>query len=134
MNFLKENMTMNYNETEEFIRDFKKRLKKFPSLTNDLETAKKHVIELFHVRKIDNRSTFKIKSIGNTEELQFYKIKKFACKSLKGRGVRSGIRIIYAFFPNQQKVVFIEIYFKAQQENETRQRMIDFVNANNYGK
>ena len=125
---------MKYSETEEFIRDFKKRLKKFPSLRDDLETAKKNVIELFHIREIDNRSTFKIKGIGNTEELQFYKIKKFACKSLKGRGVKSGIRVIYALFPSQQKIVFLEIYFKAQQENETRQRIIDFVNANNYEK
>ena len=134
MNFLKENMTMNYNETEEFARDFKKLLKKFSSLKEDLEVNKRYRIEFFHLRKIDSKSVFKIQGIGNSEELQFFKVKKFQCKSLKGRGAKSGIRVIYAFFPLQQKLTFLEIYFKAQQENETRQRIIDFVNANNYEK
>ena len=118
---------MNYDETKEFARDFKKLLKNFSSLTDDLKIAKKNAIELFHIHKIDNRSVFEIQGIGNTKELQFYKIKKFACKSLKGRGVKSGIRVIYAFFLVQQKIVFLEIYFKAKQENENRQRITDFI-------
>lgn len=130
MNFLKENMTMNYSETEEFIRDFKKWLKKFSSLREDLEVNKRYRIELFHLRKIDSRSIFKIQGVGNSKELQFFKVKKFQCKSLKGRGAKSGIRVIYAFYPDQQKVVFLEIYFKAKQENETRKRITDFININ----
>jgi len=31
---------------------------------------------------------------------------------MKGRGGRSGIRIIYAYFPDEQKIEFIEIYHK----------------------
>ena len=118
---------MNYSETEEFARDFKKLSKKFLSLKEDLEVVKKNVIKILHIQKIDNRSAFEIKGVGNTEQLQFYKIKKFACRSLKGRGVKSGIRVIYAYFPSQQKIVFIEIYFKANQQNETRERIENFI-------
>lgn len=119
---------MKYEETAEFKRDFKKLLKKFLSLQEDLEINKKYRIELFHIQRIDNRSIFRIDGIGNYGELQFFKIKKFQCKSLKGRGAKSGIRVIYAFFPSQQKIVFLEIYFKAKQENESRQRITDFIN------
>ena len=120
---------MNYDETKKFTRDFKKLLKKFPSLRDDLKITKKYRIELFHCKKIDSRSIFQIEGVGNYNDLRFYKIKKFQCKSLKGRGAKSGIRVIYALFPAQQKVVFLEIYFKAKQENEDRQRIVDFIKA-----
>lgn len=120
---------MNYNETKEFTHDFKKLLKKFPSLVDDLEVNKQYRIELFHCKEIDSRSIFEIQGVGNIMELKFFKVKKFQCKSLKGRGAKSGIRIIYAYFPIEQKIVFIEIYFKANQENENRQRIVDFINT-----
>ncbi|MCK5212017.1 hypothetical protein KAJ89_04920 [Candidatus Parcubacteria bacterium] len=120
-------MMMNYEETEKFIRDFKKLLKKFSSLDDDLDINKKYRIELFHLKNIDSRSIFEIQGVGNSVELQFFKIKKFQCKSLKGRGAKSGIRVIYAYFPAEQKIMFIEIYFKAKQENENRQRITDFL-------
>jgi len=121
-------MMMNYDETEEFRRDFKKLLKKFPSLAEDLEVNKQYRIELFHCKEIDSRSIFEIQGVGNTAELKFFKVKKFQCKNLKGRGAKSGIRVIYAYFPTEQRIVFLEVYFKANQENENRQRIIDFIN------
>lgn len=123
-------MMINYDETEEFTRDFKKLLKKFSSLEEDLGVNKQYRIELFHCKEIDSRSIFEIQGIGNTAELKFFKVKKFQCKDLKGRGAKSGIRVIYAYFPNEQKIVFLEIYFKANQKNESKQRIIDFININ----
>jgi len=104
-----------------------KLLKKFSSLVEDLEVNKQYRIELFHCKKIDSRSIFEIQGVGNTDELKFYKIKKFQCKSLKGRGAKSGIRVIYAYLPIEQKIVFLEIYFKANQENEKKERISDFI-------
>ncbi|MCK5123252.1 MAG: hypothetical protein KAQ87_03850 [Candidatus Pacebacteria bacterium] len=118
---------MKYEETKEFTRDFKKLLKKFASLVEDLEVNKQYRIELFHCKEIDSRSIFEIQRAGNTDGLKFYKVKKFQCKSLKGRGAKSGIRVTYAYFPTEQKIVFLEIYFKAKQENENRQRIADFI-------
>ena len=46
------------------------------------------------------------------------KVKKIACKSLKGRGVNSGLRLIYAYFPDEQKITFVEIYHKNDKEME----------------
>ena len=122
---------MNYDETEEFKRDFKKLLKKFPSLAEDLNINKQYRIELFHCKEINSGSIFEIYGAGNTDELKFFKIKKFQCKSLKGRGAKSGIRVIYAYLPTDQKIVFLEIYFKTDQENEKEERITDFINTNN---
>ncbi|PIR90852.1 hypothetical protein COX74_01985 [bacterium (Candidatus Gribaldobacteria) CG_4_10_14_0_2_um_filter_41_16] len=122
---------MNYNETAEFIRDFKRLLKKFPSLCDDMEITKKFRIELFHIQKIDNQSIFEIENVGNNENLQFFKIKKFQCKSLKGRGSKSGIRVIYAFYCQSRRVDFIEIYFKGEKENENRERIKEYLTSIN---
>jgi len=122
---------MKYEETNEFELDFKKLLKKFKSLTDDLETAKKNAVELFHIQEIDNKGIFEIQGVGNTNELKFFKVKKFACKSLPRRGVKSGIRIVYAYFPNEHKIVFLEIYFKAKKENEDQTRISNFISLTN---
>jgi len=54
---------------------------------------------------------------------------KFTCRSLKGKGVQSGIRIIYAYFEEQDKIELVEIYYKGDKENEDRQRVMT-----HYGK
>ena len=53
------------------------------------------------------------------------KVKKIACKALKGRGVNSGLRLVYAWFPFREKIVFIELYFKGDKETEDKQRILD---------
>lgn len=113
---------INYKNTEEFQHDLKKLLKKFPSLNEDIEVAKVFAIELFHMQKIDKRAIFLIPNFC-TEELKICKLKKFACKALKGRGVKSGIRIIYAYYVLTNTVDFIEIYFKGERENENKERI-----------
>lgn len=117
---------INYGETPEFQKDFKKLLKKFKSLEEDLKLAKIAAIELYHIQKINNLSVFPIQDFC-TEEIQVCKIKKFACRALKGRGSKSGIRIIYAFHGSNSKVVFIEIYFKGEKENENRERIKEYL-------
>ena len=88
---------INYKSTEAFERDLKRLLKRFPSLNADIEVAKVFTIELFHLQKINKQAIFPIPNFC-TEELKICKLKKFACKALKGRGVKSGIRIIYAYY------------------------------------
>ena len=122
-------MMINYSETDGFARDFKKLLKKFSSLAEDLEIVKQYDIELFHCQKIDKRGIFKIENAANSDNLQFFKIKKFACKTLKGRGSKSGIRVIYAFHCQSCKIDFIEIYFKGEKENEDQERMKEYLKS-----
>ncbi len=113
---------ISYNEIPEFQKDLKSLLKKYPSLPDDLKLVKTAAIELFHIHKINNLSVFPIPNFCS-DKIQICKVKKFACKSLKGRGAKSGIRVIYAFNNATLKVDFIEIYFKADQENEDSERI-----------
>ena len=121
-------MKIDYCETAEFKKDFKRLAKRFKTLTEDIQTAKRNAIELYHLLKIDNQSVVQIKDI-KSNEVAFYKLKKFACKSLKGKGVRSGIRIIYAYRESLSRVEFIEMYYKGDKENENRERIKAFLRA-----
>ena len=119
---------LKYTETQRFTRLLKQLTKRFRSLPSDLETVKKAAIELRHVQGIDNQSCFELQGHENGF-CEFYKVKKFACRALKGKGSKSGIRLIYAFHPNQSKVVFIEIYFKADQTRESRTLIVDYLRS-----
>ncbi len=118
--------TIEYFETEPFKKDLKKLLKKYRSLTSDLEVVKRDAIELFHLKKVDSLSIFPIPGFCS-DEILICKIKKFACKTLKGKGSRSGIRVIYSFFIKTLKVEFLEIYYKGNQELEDKERIKDYL-------
>jgi hypothetical protein len=116
---------MKYNQIDEFVKDFKKLSKRFKTLAEDFELLKKTVIELYHVLKIDNQSVFPIPGFCS-EKILICKVKKFACRSLPGRGCRSGLRLIYVYNKEQNEVVFIELYFKSDQKNESRERIKEY--------
>ena len=115
-----------YKSTSGFDKDLKRLLKKFRTLEDDLVVVKKNAIELFHLMKIDNNSVEPIPKFCS-DELKVCKIKKFACKALKGRGVQSGVRIIYAYHTLTNTVDFIEIYFKGESENEDKERIKEYL-------
>ncbi|MBI4063959.1 MAG: hypothetical protein HY401_06605 [Elusimicrobia bacterium] len=104
---------------KEFEKGFKKLSKKFRSLPEDLENFIKIELNLYHKLKKDNNGIFQIAGLP-FEVPKVYKAKKFACRALKGRGVHSGIRIIYAYFEQEDRIEFIEVYSKANQDNEDK--------------
>lgn len=115
-----------YKNTSGFDKDLKRLLKKFRTLESDIEVAKTNAIELFHLKNIDNNS---VESIPNfcSDELKICKVKKFACKALKGRGVHSGIRIIYAYHISTNTIDLIEMYFKGESENEDKEKIKQYL-------
>jgi len=109
----------------EFQKDKKKLLKRFRTLDDDLNTFINVQLKLFHILKIDNNAIEQISVLGIIEP-KVFKVKKFACKALKGKGVQSGIRIIYAYFEAEDKIEFIEMYYKGDKENEERERIFKY--------
>lgn len=109
-------------QLDKFKRDLKKLLKRFPTLEDDLEALVRAQLIAYHKFNVDNHGIFPLENIGIATP-KIYKVKKFACKSLKGKGVNSGIRITYAYFPAEDRIEFIEIYYKGAQENEDRERI-----------
>ena len=111
---------MTFDELVEFSKDLKNLLKKYRTLNEDLKVMKK-VLEVTPQERPP--FSFRIDNLGL--ETCVIKVKKIACKALKGRGVNSGLRLIYAHFEAEQKITFIELYHKNDKENEDKQRIIN---------
>lgn len=110
---------MIFDELTEFKKDLKTLLKKYRTLQDDLFVVKR-VLEI----EPDERPPFSFRIDHLGLKTCIIKVKKIACKSLKGRGVNSGLRLIYAHFPDEQKITFIELYHKNDKENEDRDRIL----------
>jgi mRNA-degrading endonuclease RelE of RelBE toxin-antitoxin system len=75
--------------------------------------------------------TVRISDLGDSIKLPVYKVKHFRCSDLKGKGSRSGIRIIYTFIRNKNKIVLIQIYFKGDnQDNHDKERILKYCDRN----
>ncbi len=107
-----------FEELAEYNKDLKQLLKKFRSLSDD-------IVELKKVLAIEPDASppfsFRIDGLGITTCV--IKVKKIACRSLKGRGVNSGLRLIYAWFEIEKRMVMVEIYHKNDKEIEDRARI-----------
>ena len=110
---------MIFDELPEFNRDLKNLLKKYRTLNEDLAEVKTIL-----KKKPEERPPFSFRIDNLGIETCIIKVKKIACKALKGRGVNSGLRLIYAHFPEDQKITFIELYHKNDKEIEDRNRIM----------
>lgn len=106
-------------KTPEFKRDLKKLSKRFPSLEEDLQILIGSSLELYHHLHMDNRGIEAISGIQVGSPV-IYKVIKFACRSLPGRGAKSGLRLIYAHWEEKDRVDLIQLYFKSDQETEDK--------------
>ena len=112
---------MNFKNTTEFQKDFKRLSKKFKSLDTDL----------IEFKKILNEAPLGIGKHFNvvTKTGYLYIIKaRFFCKSLK----KKNLRVIYAYIENHRiiemvDIEFIEIYFKGDKSNEDRERIKEYL-------
>lgn len=111
---------MIFEEIEPYKKDFKNLSKKYHTLPDDLELVKK-VLEY----SPDARPPFSFRIDNLGIENCIIKVKKIACRSLKGRGVNSGLRLVYAYFEREQRIVLIEIYHKNDKEIENKERILN---------
>jgi mRNA-degrading endonuclease YafQ of YafQ-DinJ toxin-antitoxin module len=109
---------MNFDELAEFEKDLKSLLKKYRTLNDDLDVLKR-VLEIMP----DERAPFSFRIDNLGLQTPVIKVKKIACRALKGSGVNSGLRLIYAYFPDEQKITFIGMYHKNTKENEDKKRI-----------
>ncbi len=125
---------MTFEELDEFKKDLKSLSKKYRSLNEDLEVVKKILGTL-----PEERPPFSFRIDNLKIETCIIKVKKIACKALKGRGVNSGLRLIYAYFEEveeikeeeviiqegrEAKIVMVELYHKNNNANEDRDRIM----------
>ena len=117
---MKKMSRISFEELQEFQKDLKRLLKKYRTLESDLEDLRKDLNDEPDARP---PFSFRIDSLGITTCM--IKVKKIASDSFKGRGSNSGFRLIYAYFKEEERIVFVELYHKNDKENEDRQRILN---------
>lgn len=104
---------MQFSETDEFKKEFKRLKKKYATLSDDYENLKKVLVKF--PRGTGSRHCNKLKE---AEESFVFKA-RMMCRSVRG----ATFRVVYFLDAENDKIVFIEIYFKGEQENENRERI-----------
>jgi mRNA-degrading endonuclease RelE of RelBE toxin-antitoxin system len=110
---------MVFEELDAFSRDLKVLTKKYRSLPDDLVDVK-----MVLANSPDQRPPFSFQIGALGIETCVIKVKKIACRSMKGKGVNSGLRLVYAWFEAEERIVLVEIYHKADKELEDRERIL----------
>lgn len=103
---------------EEFDKDLKRLSKKYRTLDKDIE-----VLGMVLRTNPDANPTFSFRIEGLGIETCVIKVKKIASRSFKGKGVQSGFRLVYAYFEQEGRIVYIELYHKSEKANEDRVRI-----------
>lgn len=109
---------MHFNALPEFEKDCKRLGKKYLSLADDLALFKKVLFEA----PLGNDKHFAI--LVDTLDLKIAKA-RFSCRYLK----KDSLRMIYAYNSSTATIIFIELYFKGDQEREDRERIRNFLNS-----
>jgi len=98
--------------TPEFSKDVKKLTKKYASLSEDINTF----LQALKINLPDKlRDTVRISGLGEKySDFAVYKVRSFRCKSMFGKGSRSGIRVIYEYCTTTDTIGLIQIYSHSQ--------------------
>ncbi len=118
---------MNIEFKIEFEKEFKKLSRKYPSLKDDLDTFLL-TLELDPIwESILSNHIVKISWLWEDIKWDFYKVRKFVCKSIAWNSSNSWIRIIYKYSNENSielfDIEFIEIYHKNQKSNHDIERI-----------
>lgn len=110
---------MNYRFTDKFKKDFKKLLKRYRSLNDDIQ---EFCLALSGVNFEKNK---KFAILHKVDELLIVKARLF-CKAIK----KGSLRIIFSYNLTNKAVIHIEIYFKGDKIMEDKQRIDEFIKTN----
>jgi len=117
---------MIFKQLKEFEKEFKKLSKKYPSLKSDLDAFCETLEIDPRWESILSNHVVKIAWLWEKIEWDFFKVRKFVCKSISWNSANSWIRIIYKYTKDGIEfceIEFIEIYHKNQKENHNIERI-----------
>ena len=100
-------------------------MKRFKTLSEDIEILKKVLV--VEPEESPPRS-YRLGNLGN--EKIIIKVKRIACRSMKGKGSNSGLRLIYDYEKESKKITFIELYYKGDKASEDRNRLRKYFKEN----
>ncbi|MEA3344574.1 MAG: hypothetical protein U9Q16_02760 [Patescibacteria group bacterium] len=109
---------MNFDELDDFSKEYRRLAKKYKSLPSDLREFKNVV----SVVPSGNSKHFNL--LTQTKNIKIIKA-RFFCRYLK----RSSLRVIYSYIEEQKKIEFIEIYFKGNKETQNKERIKQYLKS-----
>lgn len=114
-----------------FDSDLKYLKKRYQSLDEDLATLTKALylwLCLQHKAGQSCDNSFVLMSrYAPADGCSLYKVRHMPCKALKGRGNQTGLRVIFAYWPESDTLEFIQLYFKADSDLEDQKRIRNYV-------
>ncbi|MHB8107353.1 MAG: hypothetical protein ACYDH4_07990 [Candidatus Cryosericum sp.] len=114
----------------EFDGDLKHLKKRYSSLDEDLAVLTKALHVWLCVQGKAGQSYddgYVVMSDYGANGCFLYKVKHVACASMRGKGSRTGLRVICAYWPKSDTLEFIEIYFKGDSEREDQHRIRRYI-------
>lgn len=107
---------ISYERLTTFDKEFKRLFKKYRSLNKDLEVFK-DALNVFPTGQSNNSEI--VYDGGNSKIIK----SRLFCRYIKG----STLKIIYAYHKSENKIWFLEIYFKGDKVNEDRERIKEYL-------
>jgi len=111
-------MTIRFEETDGFCKEFKRLAKKYRSLERDMERLK----SVLRDTPLGTGKHFNVLTVR--EDIRIVKA-RVACESLRG----SSLRVIYAYQESMITIFFIELYYKGEKETEDQKRIEEFLRS-----
>ncbi|MEK7478945.1 MAG: hypothetical protein AAB634_00160 [Patescibacteria group bacterium] len=107
----------NFSELPEFQKEFKRLSKKYKTLGDDFEKFKR---VLFTAPTGIGKNFIIISSLVTIKIVKAH----LACRALRNNHL---LRVIYSYVEQEQRIEFIELYFKGDKENEDRERIKEYL-------
>lgn len=116
---------MIFTQWSEFIKEFKKLLKKYRSLEEDFNVFQDALEDDPIWEELPSEHIVAIAWLWEEVQGKFFKVRKFSCTSLRSN---TDIRIIYRYNEDEKsiefyEIKFIEIYHKNQKSNHDIERI-----------
>lgn len=104
--------------TKSFIKDLKGIKKSHKSITKDFDRFLKSLLDAEQ-----SYGAVRVSNLGeNYSNTPVWKVKAFRCSEMKGKGNRSGFRIIYIEY--DKSLIFVQFYYKDSDRTNHDSRLI----------
>ena len=119
---------MNFNEAPEFQKDVKRLTKKWRSIPNDIEAAKKYIEPLYKIKADDvevgeyRRDFFNGKNAAILKENDSTEVIKMRL-DVADLGRNDKVRIVFVTMKNDDGITFIELFAKNDKDREDEKRI-----------
>ncbi|GIW68329.1 MAG: hypothetical protein KatS3mg099_277 [Candidatus Parcubacteria bacterium] len=114
-------MTMRYEEHPAFQKELKRLRKRYRTLPKDLE-----ILKLVLNTHPNGTSSKHFAALTQRNGVFIGKV-RLACRSLAGK---RRLRVIYAYHETEQRIVFLELYFKGDKVAEDKARIRTYLKDN----